>query len=419
MVVYQDNKPNNQESPYQLYIQYSQDINFDYKNGKFPSGKELDFVWEDNYVPIKHYVNNRLVGSHVWRREKIGIDGEWTAPQLISIKDDIKEILKLEIINELNVESPLLIEEGVLKHSEEYKHLPLGGNKNDVLIKTETGFNWTSQNNIKADTSEYTTTSDLLNGLLDNRYYIKDIINNSLSNKSDLNHKHSEYATVSYLDKELSRVYAVIGSDNNLSNYYNKKEVDSKLSNFISSTTFLNKTLWGNIEGSLTSQIDLVNALNLKADVIHLHTDIYEPIIPIKYSAFNKNFGTTANTVAEGNHVHTTTSGTWVLMEIPLLDPSYITVQSRYKLCSDNVIEIKGKIEVNQLPYSVNNIASFPDSYKFSGSLGSLITYSFSNIGITNKPLFINLSNVSGDISITNSNDLEIGIYDFYFRYQY
>ena len=41
------------------------------------------------------------------------------------------------------------------------------------------------------------------------------------------------------------------------------------------------------------------------ADKNHLHTGVYEPVIGAKGTAFNKNFGTTAGTVAQGNHLHT------------------------------------------------------------------------------------------------------------------
>ena len=37
----------------------------------------------------------------------------------------------------------------------------------------------------------------------------------------------------------------------------------------------------------------------------HLHTGVYEPVIGAKGTAFNKNFGTSAGQVAEGNHLHT------------------------------------------------------------------------------------------------------------------
>lgn len=37
---------------------------------------------------------------------------------------------------------------------------------------------------------------------------------------------------------------------------------------------------------------------------VHNHNDLYEPIIASKGTAFNKNFGTTAGTVSEGNHTH-------------------------------------------------------------------------------------------------------------------
>jgi hypothetical protein len=38
----------------------------------------------------------------------------------------------------------------------------------------------------------------------------------------------------------------------------------------------------------------------------HNHDGVYEPVINPKNTAFNKSFGTTAGTVAEGNHTHTT-----------------------------------------------------------------------------------------------------------------
>lgn len=40
------------------------------------------------------------------------------------------------------------------------------------------------------------------------------------------------------------------------------------------------------------------------ADINHNHSGVYEPVINPKNTAFNKNFGTTAGTVAEGNHTH-------------------------------------------------------------------------------------------------------------------
>ncbi len=40
------------------------------------------------------------------------------------------------------------------------------------------------------------------------------------------------------------------------------------------------------------------------AGINHLHTGVYEPVISPKRTAFNKNFGTTSGTVAEGNHGH-------------------------------------------------------------------------------------------------------------------
>lgn len=65
------------------------------------------------------------------------------------------------------------------------------------------------------------------------------------------------------------------------------------ISNVVDGTGFLKNTagVWSydNNSYSLTS---------------HLHTGVYEPVFT-KNTGFNKNFGTTAGTVSEGNHVHT------------------------------------------------------------------------------------------------------------------
>lgn len=99
---------------------------------------------------------------------------------------------------------------------------------------------------------------------------------------------------------------------------------------------------WGSIGGTLTDQTDLINALGEKANTTHTHTfssltskpttiagygitdfnslgddrwsstshnhaGVYEPVFT-KNTAFNKPFGTTVNTVAQGNHTHTFSS---------------------------------------------------------------------------------------------------------------
>ena len=60
---------------------------------------------------------------------------------------------------------------------------------------------------------------------------------------------------------------------------------------------------WGQIIGTLSNQTDLQNALNAKADTSHNHDGTYEPAFS-KNTAFNKNFGTVSGTVAEGDHLH-------------------------------------------------------------------------------------------------------------------
>ena len=57
---------------------------------------------------------------------------------------------------------------------------------------------------------------------------------------------------------------------------------------------------WGSITGTLSSQTDLQSALDSKANTSHNHTGVYEPVFT-KNGAFNKNFGTAASTVCQGN----------------------------------------------------------------------------------------------------------------------
>lgn len=49
---------------------------------------------------------------------------------------------------------------------------------------------------------------------------------------------------------------------------------------------------------------NFTNLNNDKSETTHTHTGVYEPVIT-KNTGFNKNLGTTAGTVAEGDHTHT------------------------------------------------------------------------------------------------------------------
>lgn len=48
----------------------------------------------------------------------------------------------------------------------------------------------------------------------------------------------------------------------------------------------------------------MIEAVLIGTITSHDHTGVYEPVISVKNTAFNKNFGTAAGTVAEGNHTH-------------------------------------------------------------------------------------------------------------------
>ena len=81
MAQYRDNYPYNIEAPQRVYVQYSQDIDFDYSTGKYPLGESFEgFVWETIYNPLPHSYGDLSLGRHVWMRWRIGEKDNWTLP---------------------------------------------------------------------------------------------------------------------------------------------------------------------------------------------------------------------------------------------------------------------------------------------------------------------------------------------------
>ena len=104
----------------------------------------------------------------------------------------------------------------------------------------------------------------------------------ALDNKAASNHNHDTvYAEI---DHNHDTVYADIEHTHVGSQIYVKSEE-------------LGTTL-----NDWTTSIE--NELSDLAGINHNHDTTYEPIISTKGTAFNKDFGTTAGTIAEGNHVH-------------------------------------------------------------------------------------------------------------------
>ncbi len=85
MTTYKDNYPHSIEAPQRVYVQYSQDITFDYSTGKYPLGETYEgFIWESVYIPIPHTYNDTSLGRHVWMRWRIGEDDAWTLPMRLT-----------------------------------------------------------------------------------------------------------------------------------------------------------------------------------------------------------------------------------------------------------------------------------------------------------------------------------------------
>ena len=81
MANYRDNYPYNIEAPQRVYVQYSQEISFDYSNGNYPTGESYEgFIWENIYIPVPHKTGSLELGKHVWMRWRIGEKESWTLP---------------------------------------------------------------------------------------------------------------------------------------------------------------------------------------------------------------------------------------------------------------------------------------------------------------------------------------------------
>ena len=169
-----DKYPYNVEAPQELIYQWSQDIVFDYSSGQFPSGNEIEFLWENYYMPLPHYKGDILLESHVWKRYKVGKSGVWSLPIRVNdLTKDItinskgiiegKETYSLIFNQEsgINIESndfymptfegeawlesylnsyisginPIKVTNGVISHSNSvgHKHVPSGGLASQVL----------------------------------------------------------------------------------------------------------------------------------------------------------------------------------------------------------------------------------------------------------------------------------------------
>lgn len=80
-----DRFPYNIEAAQKLYIQYSEDIIFEYTGSNYPIGENHEgFTWEDIYNPVPHYIGDIEIGRHVWMRLSIGDKSEWTLPMRIT-----------------------------------------------------------------------------------------------------------------------------------------------------------------------------------------------------------------------------------------------------------------------------------------------------------------------------------------------
>jgi len=89
MSVY-DKAPPSIEAPNEVFYQFSQDIDFDYTDGKYPNGNEEGFKWENKLIPVEHLVNGVTIQPHVWARYRVGEKSSWSLPYRIVGLDGAK-----------------------------------------------------------------------------------------------------------------------------------------------------------------------------------------------------------------------------------------------------------------------------------------------------------------------------------------
>lgn len=119
---YRDNYPYNIEAPQRVYVQYSQDITFDYSNGQYPLGEEHEgFVWENVYTPVPHTVGDLDLERHVWMRWRIGERNAWTVPMRFTDAYSNIEVTELEEVvgtNQVRFRLKYTLDSGEIIYSE-------------------------------------------------------------------------------------------------------------------------------------------------------------------------------------------------------------------------------------------------------------------------------------------------------------
>jgi len=148
----------------------------------------------------------------------------------------------------------------------------------------------------------YYTEVELDAGQLDNRYYTESESDTLLGGKSDTSHNHTGtyepvFSKNTSFNKDFGTTSGTVSEGNHLHDgrYYTESEIDTLLGDK-SDTSH-------NHDSDYYTESETDTLLGGKSDTSHNHSGTYEPVFS-KNTGFNKNLGTSAGTVSEGDHLH-------------------------------------------------------------------------------------------------------------------
>ena len=305
-----------------VLIEYSADPNWDYSTG-YPSGEESVWKWEAEYNPTEHTFNGETVGPHKFSRIKVGALGTWSYPQPISGQSVSKVdfVYKEDLGNALSYNVVTTYEDGTtytsatpieVQKGEAGKDADGAGNtpaetwfNTETDMKAYTSYQDGVRYGIFANESVYIYRASSTVGIKpDNnstavgRYVFDYSFSGQFASTGDMSTNpmvQAAKAVTPYLLQYWWNLRNVAdGAEVNVNADWSSTSGDSEILNKPTDVTDLS-----------THSVTELNDVNALAASQIVETDGSSHLISVaKNTAYNKAFGTTSGTVAEGDSIH-------------------------------------------------------------------------------------------------------------------